>query len=90
MAGSSSELASYKRLIKLWFKYVKKVPMQNTRRSYAALNNNEEKNIGGESSLLMRKNIHSEANWPHHWLDSEYLNLTGALSLACHAKLSFA
>ena len=89
MAGSSSELAAYKRLIKLWFKYVKKVLMQNTMRSYAALNNNE-KNIGGESSLLMRKNIHSEANWPHHWLDSEYLNLTGALSLACHAKLSFA
>ena len=61
--------------------------MQNTMRSYEA---NNEKNIGGESPVLMHKNIHSEANWPHHWLDSEYLNLTGALSLACHAKLSFA
>ena len=89
MAGSSSELAPYKRLIKLWFKDGEKVPMQNIMRSYAALNNNE-KNIGGESPVLMRKNIHSEANWPHHWLDSEYLNLTGTLSLACHAKLSFA
>ena len=87
MAGSSSELASYNHLIKLWFKYGEKVPMQNTMRSYEA---NNEKNIGGESPVLMRKNIHSEANWPHHWLDSEYLNLTGALSLACHAKLSFA